>query len=87
MQFLEGLVRALDGCVGLLEVLTILLTVAAIYLGITTAQKQKHFAEKLEHHHAKAPLKKPSWWLFGIVLAFALLFVALTVFKYAVVTR
>ena len=84
MQFLEGFVRALDACVGLLEVLTILLTVAAVYLGITTARKQKHFAEKLAHHHAKAPLKKPAWWSFGIVLAFALLFVALTVFKYTV---
>ena len=84
MQFLEGLVRALDGCAGFLEVVTILFTVAAIYLGITTAQKQKHTAEKLAHHHSKAPLKKPTWWPFGVVVTLAVLFVALTVFKYAV---
>lgn len=84
MQFLEGIVRALDGCVGLLEVLTLLFMVTAVYLGVKTSQKQKHFAEKLAHHHAKAPLKKPSWWPFGILLGLAILFVALTVFKYAV---
>ena len=87
MQFLEGIVRALDGCVGLLEVLTLLFTVAAVYLGVTTFQKQKHVAEKIAHQHAKTPLKKPSWWPFGVLLVLALLFGALTFFKYALMAR
>ena len=84
MQFLEGVIKALDGCFGLLEVLTILFIAAAVYLGVKTSQKQKHVAEKIAHHHAKTPLKKPSWWPFGILLVFALLFSSLTFFKYAV---
>jgi hypothetical protein len=82
MQFLEGIVRALDGCVGLLEVLTLLVTAAAVYLGVKTSQKQKHVTEKIAHQHSKAPVKKPSWWPFGILLALALLLGALTFFKY-----
>jgi hypothetical protein len=82
MQFLEGIVKALDGCTNFLEVLTLLLVAAAIYLGLRTYQKQQHVQEKLAHHHAKAPLKKPSWWPALILGVFAVLFTALTAFKY-----
>jgi hypothetical protein len=87
MQFLEGIVRALDGCAGFLEVFTLLLDAAAIYLGVRTYQRQQHTQEKLAHHHAKSPLKKPSWSPVLVLGVFAVLFTALTAFKYLVMTR
>ena len=87
MQFLEGIILALDGCVGLLEVLTVLDIAAAIYLGVRTYQKQQHVQEKLAHHHAKTPLKKPTWWPALILAVVAVLLTALTAFKYLVMTR
>jgi hypothetical protein len=87
MQFFEGIIRALDGCTGFLEVFTILIDAAAIYLGIRTYQKQQHTQEKLAHHHAKAPLKKPSWMPALILGVIAILFTALTAFKYLAMGR
>jgi hypothetical protein len=87
MSFLEGIVRVLDGCFGFLEVLTLLLDVATIYLGVRTYKKQHQVAEKLAHHHAKAPLKKPTWWPVVILGVFAVLATALTAFKYLAMNR
>ena len=79
MEFLDTLVRLFDGCVGLLEVLTIFLDVTAGYLGIKTYQKFKHHADKSKHHHAKAP----TWWPAVVLAVLALAFTALTIWKYA----
>jgi hypothetical protein len=87
MQFLEGIVLALNGCIGLLEVMTLLLDAAAIYLGVRTYQKQQHTQEKLAHHHARSQLKRPSWSPVLILGVFAVLLTALTAFKYLVMTR
>jgi hypothetical protein len=87
MQLLDGLIRVLDGCAGLLEVLTIFLVGVAIYLGVRTYEKQKHLAEKLAHHHAKTPIKTPTWWPFAITLTLALIFTALAVYKWTLMIR
>lgn len=84
MQLVEGIVRGLDGCVGLLEVMTALFVAGAIYLGVKTAQRQKHASQKMAHHHSKTPLKAPSWWPFAATFVIAAIFVVLSVFKYTV---
>jgi len=81
MGFLETLIRLFDGCVGLLEVLTIFLDIAAVYLGVKTYQKHNHAAEKLAQH-TKAPVKKPTWWPVAVLAVMALAFTALTAWKY-----
>lgn len=81
MEFLETLIRLFSGCVGLLEVLTIFLDIAAAYLGVKTYQKHKHATQKLAHH-TKAPVKKPAWWPVAVLAVLALAFTALTAWKY-----
>ena len=46
MEFLDMLVGVFGGCVGLLEVLTVLLDAAAGFVSVKTYQKYKHAAEK-----------------------------------------
>jgi hypothetical protein len=81
MEFLDTLIRLFSGCVGLLEVLTIFLDIAAVYFGVKTYQKYKHAAEKLAHH-TKAPVKKPTWWPIVVLAILALAFTALTSWKW-----
>jgi hypothetical protein len=80
MRFLDALVNLFSGCVGLLEVLTVFLDIAAVYLGVKTYQKHKRAAEKLAHH-TKAPVKKPTWWPVAVLGVLALAFTALTAWK------
>jgi hypothetical protein len=81
MEFLDTLIRLFSGCVGLLEVLTIFLDIAAVYLGVKTYQKHKHAAQKLAHH-TKAPVKKPKWGPVAVLAVLAFVFTALTAWKY-----
>lgn len=81
MEFLDSLVKAFDGCVGLLEVLTIGLDFTAVYLGVTRYQKHKHVVEKLSHD-PKAHVKKPTWTPVIVLAVFAIAFTALTIWKY-----
>jgi hypothetical protein len=87
MDFLDGLIRGFDGCFGLLEVLTLFLDAAVIYLGVKTYQKDRHVAEKWSHQHGKTSIKKPSWWPFATLLVLALAFTALTLFKWTRMAR
>jgi hypothetical protein len=83
MEFLDSLVKLFDGCVGLLEVLTLLLDLTAIYVGVRTYQRHKHVAEKSAHHHAKSHLKTASWWPAVALAVLAIALTALTIWKYA----
>ncbi len=87
MEFLDMLVRALDGCTGLLEVLTVVLDAAAVYLGTTTYQKHKQFMEKVAHAHGKAALKKPTWWPVVILAVLGVALTALTIWKWSRLAR
>ncbi|MBI3821436.1 MAG: hypothetical protein HY289_02025 [Planctomycetes bacterium] len=87
MQFLETIVRMFDGCVGLLEVLTILFDAAAIYLGFNTYQKHQRAVTKSVHDHGKSAHKKPHWWPAAVLIVFALAFTTLTICKWTIVTR
>jgi hypothetical protein len=82
MEFLNTLVRVFDGgCVGFLEVLTIFLLAAAVYLGFHAFQKHKHLAQKLAHHH-KGAVGPVNWWPVVIVGVMAVGFMFLTAWKY-----
>jgi hypothetical protein len=82
MEFLNMLVKALDGCVGLLEVLTVFFDIAALFVGVKTYKKQQHAAEKLAHQHANKPIKKPTWWPVVVLAVLGIVFTALTAWKY-----
>ena len=82
MEFLNMFVKAFDGCVGFLEVLTIFFDIAAIFVGVKTYQKQQHAAEKLAHQHARKPIRKPTWWPVVVLAALAIVFSVLTAWKY-----
>jgi hypothetical protein len=85
MQVLETLIRALDGCVGLLEVMALIIDALAVYLGVKTLQKHRHAA--LPVHHSKAPPKKPAWWPPVVLLTLAAGLTFLTLWKYLFMQR
>lgn len=81
MEFLDSLVKAFDGCVGLLEVLTLCLDAAALYLGLRNYQRHRHAVEKLAHD-PKAHVKKPNWWPVVALAVLGVAFTALLLWKY-----
>jgi hypothetical protein len=80
MAFLDMLIRAFDGCTGLLEVMTIFLDCAAVAIGIRTYRKHQHAVTKLAHD-PKAHVKKPVWWPVVVLTALAIAFTTLAVYK------
>ena len=80
MTFLDTLIRAFDGCTGLLEVMTILLDFAAIAVGVRTFRRHQHAAEKLARD-PKAHVKKAAWGPVAVLGVLAVLFTALTIYK------
>ncbi len=80
--FLELLVPMFDGCMCFLEMATLGFDASAAYNGVKTYKNRKKVAEKAAHQHGGAPLHKPSWWPFVVLLSVGLVFTALTVYKY-----
>jgi hypothetical protein len=85
MAFMEYLIRTFGICEGSLEVLALILDVAAYFVGTTTLKKRGHAEEKLSHD-PRAHIKKPSWWPFAILLGCGIAFTGLVVCKWFILS-